>query len=110
MKTVITTIFDDLSDQKQIGCVDKFKTDEASGNMKNKLMSELEKVKKMRKDKRKRRTWAKSKLQKHYCELFQLRSAGAKYVELQIWLKDFKRVKVERSTIMRFLKKMCAIG
>lgn len=54
---------------------------------------------------RKRITWGRSKLSKYRAELVLMRNAGAKYADLQFWLRKSKRIKVARSTIMRFLKK-----
>lgn len=52
-----------------------------------------------------RRTWGKSRLHKHLAEIVKLREAGATYVDLQYWLRKEKRVKIDRSNIMRFIKK-----
>jgi hypothetical protein len=67
---------------------------------------ELCKVQEARAVRRRRSTWGKSKLSKYQAELVQLRQAGAKYADLQFWLRKEKRVKVDRSSIMRFLKKL----
>lgn len=69
---------------------------------------ELCKVREDRAARRRRSTWGKSKLSKYQAELIQLRRAGAKYADLQFWLRQEKRVKVDRSSIMRFLKKASA--
>lgn len=62
-------------------------------------------VREARAIRRKRTTWGRSKLGKYQAELMQLRHAGATYADLQYWLRKEKRVKVARSTIMRFLTK-----
>jgi len=66
---------------------------------------ELSKVHEARATRRKRITWGRSKLSKYRAELVLMRNAGAKYADLQFWLRKSKRVKVARSSIMRFLKK-----
>ena len=53
-----------------------------------------------------RSTWGKSRLVKHRAELVQMRQEGASLGDLVVWLKTEKRVKVERSTVMRFLDKL----
>ncbi len=88
---------------------DQMESDEIAKLVNNDM--ELAQVKKMRKEQRKRRTWSISKLTKFYGELARLQSAGGTYADLQIWLSQNRRVKVERSTILRFLKKMkCKVG
>ncbi len=57
-----------------------------------------------RAERRKRNTWGKSDLSKFQAELVQLRKVDASFADLQFWLRTEKRVKVERSTILRFLK------
>ena len=54
---------------------------------------------------RRRCTWGKSRLVKHRAELEKLRAAGGSFADLAIWLRQEKRIVVERSTIMRFLEK-----
>lgn len=66
---------------------------------------ELSNARKARAIRRKRITWCRSKLSKYRAELVLMRNAGAKYADLQFWLRKSKRVKVARSSIMRFLKK-----
>ena len=54
---------------------------------------------------RRRCTWGKSRLVKHRAELEKLRAAGGSFADLAIWLRQEKRIVVERSTVMRFLEK-----
>lgn len=53
-----------------------------------------------------RTTWGKSRLHKYRAELVQMRQEGASLGDLVVWLRTKKRVKVERSTVMRFLCKL----
>ena len=62
-------------------------------------------VREARSVRRKRTTWGKSKLSRFQAELVKLWQAGATYADMQYWLRKEKRVKVARSTIMRFLAK-----
>ena len=55
---------------------------------------------------RRRTTWGKSRLAKHRSELVKMHAAGASYADLALWLRTEKRVKVDRSTVMRYLKKL----
>ena len=54
---------------------------------------------------RHRRTWGASRLAPHRAELVKLRLAGGSFADLAHWLLKEKRIKVERSTVRRFLKK-----
>jgi len=52
-----------------------------------------------------RRPYRKSKLSKHRAELVKLHKAGASLRHIPTWLHYYKKIKVARSTIMRYLKK-----
>ena len=54
---------------------------------------------------RHRRTWGKSRLAPHRAELTKLRAEGASFSDLAFWLRKEKRIKVDRSTVRRFLSK-----
>jgi len=54
---------------------------------------------------RRRCTWGKSRLVKHRAELEKLRAAGGSFADLALWLRQEKRIVVNRSTVMRFLEK-----
>lgn len=77
--------------------------------MSNKLnaVDVLSDVKRLRTISRRRRTWSKSRLAIFSSELVLLRKSGASYGDLQYWLRHYKRVKVHRSTVKRFLDKFC---
>jgi ribosomal protein L14E/L6E/L27E len=68
----------------------------------------LAEVKEARSVRRKRTTWGKSKLTKHLAELVKLKDAGASLRDLQHWLRNHKRIKIDASNISRFLKKIMA--
>jgi hypothetical protein len=55
---------------------------------------------------KRRRTWGKSRLVKHRAELVKLRKAGASFADLAIWLRRKKRIVVNRSTVLRFFKRI----
>lgn len=59
-----------------------------------------------REARRHRRTWGKSRLTPHRAELVKLRQAGASLADLAHWLRTEKRLKLNRSTIGRFLEKL----
>ncbi len=65
----------------------------------------LNRIEKSRHIARKRRIWSKSKLIRHLAELVKLRTMGASFADLQYWLRKEKRIKIARSSILRFLKK-----
>jgi len=74
-----------------------------------KAANELAKIREDRKMLRKRCTWGKSKLTKYRAELIKLRESGASYGDLEYWLRNKKRVKIDCSNIQRFLKKDISI-
>jgi len=61
-------------------------------------------IREARAERRKRCTCSKSKLDKHLAELIKLRAIKASYGDMAFWLLKEKRVKIDRSNIMRFLK------
>ena len=67
---------------------------------------ELTQIKNQTKSIRKKR-FARSRLDKHSAELLSLYKAGASIAELQRWLRA-NRIKVEHSTVSRWLDKMDA--
>jgi len=54
---------------------------------------------------RHRRTWGKSRLTPHRAELVKLRAEGASFGDIAYWLRKNKRIKVDRSTVRRYLAK-----
>jgi hypothetical protein len=65
---------------------------------------ELSELRRLQAVKRRRR-YARSKLDRWRAEIVALRRAGATLSELRVWLKR-KRLDASRSTIQRFLKKL----
>jgi hypothetical protein len=65
----------------------------------------LDEIRDARAVRRKRRTWGKSRLVPHQAELVKLRAEGASFEDLAFWLLKNKRMKVDRSTVRRFLDK-----
>lgn len=55
---------------------------------------------------KRRRTWGTSRLTPHRAELVQLRQAGGSFADLQLWLSTKKRIKVEESTVRRYMQKL----
>ena len=55
---------------------------------------------------KRRRTWGKSRLVPYRAELVKLRAAGASFTELAEWLRREKRVKMDPSSVRRFLQKL----
>ena len=53
-----------------------------------------------------RRRYTKSKLERYRAELVGLRNAGASLSDLAYWLRKEKRMKVQRTTIQRYLDKL----
>ena len=49
------------------------------------------------------RTWSKSKLNFHRAEIVKLNIAGASLAEICHWLKQEKKIKAARSTVLRFI-------
>lgn len=62
-------------------------------------------VREQRAVRRRRCTWGKSKLNKYLSELIQLKERGASYADMEYWLRKEKRLKINRSSIKRFLDK-----
>ncbi|HVV69580.1 MAG TPA: hypothetical protein VHE99_11225 [Gammaproteobacteria bacterium] len=52
---------------------------------------------------RKRKAYAKSRLNRCRAELVALRKAGASYRELVFWLRLNKRIKISHSSVQRYL-------
>ena len=55
---------------------------------------------------RRRRTWGKSRLIPHRAELVKLRQAGGSFADLAAWLRRERRVKMDASSIRRFLQQL----
>lgn len=55
---------------------------------------------------RRRTTWGKSRLVPYRAELVKLRKAGGSFADLREWLRLEKRVKVDTSTVRRYLQKL----
>jgi hypothetical protein len=62
-------------------------------------------IRRQRAERRRRRLWSKSQLIVFRAELINLRKEGATLGDMRFWLKEKHQIKVERSTILRFLKK-----
>ena len=67
--------------------------------------TELEVIRK-RKKMQQRKSYSQSRLIKLRVELVALRKEGASYRELSLWLRQFKRIKVTHTTVMRYLEKL----
>jgi len=68
----------------------------------NAVLSDLRQDAKLRH----RRRYCRSRLARHRAELVKLRLAGASLAELQRWLRTSRRVKISRTSIFRFLRKL----
>jgi len=68
----------------------------------NAVLSDLRRDAKMRH----RRRYCRSRLDRHRAEVVKLRLAGASLSELQRWLRASRRIKVSRTTIFRYLRKL----
>ena len=66
----------------------------------------LDAVRERRAVARRRRTWGKSRLAPYRAELVKLRQAGGSFAELADWLRRERRVKMDASSIRRFLQKL----
>lgn len=55
---------------------------------------------------KRRRTWGKSRLIPYRAELVKLRAEGGSFADLAHWLRKEKRVKVDSSTVRRFLQQL----
>lgn len=66
-------------------------------------MKELKAIKEQRSVARRKR-YQESKLSKYCSELLELRKAGASYVDLALWLRTQRRMRVQPSSIQRFLR------
>jgi hypothetical protein len=65
-------------------------------------------LKKLRehRNKKRRLRFQQSKLHRYRAELVALKLAGASFQEIQLWLGTEKHLKIHRSNVMRFLKKL----
>lgn len=70
----------------------------------------LAEVRKRREEVRRRRTWGKSRLTPLRAELVRLRQAGGSYSELAAWLRSEKKVKMDASSVRRYLQKLPELG
>jgi hypothetical protein len=66
----------------------------------------LAKVQAKRAVARRRRTWGNSRLTPFRAELVKMRSVGGSFADLAVWLRTEKRVKVDESTVRRYLQKL----
>ena len=66
----------------------------------------LDAVRERRAVTRRRRTWGKSRLAPYRAEPVKLRQAGGSFAELADWLRRERRVKMDASSIRRFLQKL----
>lgn len=55
---------------------------------------------------KRRRTWGRSRLTPYRAELVKLRQAGGSYADLTVWLRKAKRVKMDTSSVRRYLQKL----
>lgn len=55
---------------------------------------------------RRRRTWGTSRLTPYRAELVKLRQSGGSFADLAVWLRTAKRVKMDASSVRRFLQKL----
>jgi len=62
-------------------------------------------VRQARAERKRRCTWGKSRLTPHRAELVKLRAEGASFGDIAYWLRKNKRIKVDRSTVRRYLAK-----
>ena len=65
-------------------------------------------IREARSVRRRRCTWGKSRLAPYLSELVKLRNEGASFADLTFWLLKQKRLKVDRTTVRRFLMKQPA--
>ena len=68
--------------------------------------SALAKVQARRAVARRRRTWGNSRLTPFRAELVKMREVGGSFADLAVWLRTEKRVKVDESTVRRYLQKL----
>lgn len=66
----------------------------------------LSAIRARRAETKRRRTWGKSRLIPHRAELVAMRRAGATYAELVLWLRTERRVKINESSVRRWLQKL----
>ncbi|MCD6047081.1 MAG: hypothetical protein K0S08_728 [Gammaproteobacteria bacterium] len=59
-----------------------------------------------RNNKKRRQRYQQSRLSHWRAEIVELRKAGASYREIQAWLAAERRIKVEHTDVLRFLKKL----
>lgn len=55
---------------------------------------------------KRRRTWGRSRLIPHRAELVKLRQAGASFADLATWLRRERKVKMDASSVRRYLQKL----
>jgi len=55
---------------------------------------------------KRRRTWGRSRLTPYRAELVKLRQAGGSFADLTVWLRKAKRVKMDSSSVRRYLQKL----
>jgi hypothetical protein len=67
---------------------------------------ELARTKIQRGERKKKKMWRPSKLQKHRAEVVALYRAGASLGDLKFWLKLERGIDVARSTVARYLCKL----
>lgn len=63
-------------------------------------------VRERRASARRRRTWGTSRLTPYRAELVKLRQAGGSFADLAVWLRKEKRVKMDASSVRRYLRKL----
>ena len=63
-------------------------------------------VREHRAEAKRRRTWGRSRLTPYRAELVKLRQAGGSFADLTIWLRTKKRVKMDTSSVRRYLQKL----
>ena len=59
---------------------------------------------------KRRRTWGKSRLVPYRAELVKMRQAGGSFADLAEWLRRERRVKMDASSVRRYLQKLPELG
>lgn len=67
---------------------------------------ELQKIRELRQQRQRRRYWrGRSQLDAHSAKLLALHDQGGSANDLRVWLKEHHKLRVDRSTICRWLQK-----
>lgn len=72
--------------------------------------NELKKVRELRQKRQQLRYWrGRSQLDTHSAHLLALHDAGGSANDLRVWLQEHRKLKVDRSTVCRWLQKATAL-